>query len=81
MGGAVGILLCNFTVPRLLGRRKYEFRVQPFPDFIGGTPGSTPAAGKKWNCKSGLTSFELEKEKAPPSTAFDVTGPVLNNKY
>ena len=41
MGGAVGILLCNFTVPRLLGRRKYEFRVQPFPDFIGGRPGST----------------------------------------
>ena len=55
--------------------------MQPEPDGTGGTPASTPAPGRKWNCRSGVGTLLSEYQNAPPSAMFDVTGPLLKSLY
>ena len=58
-GVIVGSEDATRTVPRLRGRRKYEFSVAPNPGRSDAMPGSDLAAGRKWNCRSGVVSSVL----------------------
>ena len=80
-GAAVGSAEAMRKVPRLRGRRKYELSVQPYPVRTASIPASTPAAGRKWNWRSGVFSSVFPKENAPPSTRVDVSGPLRKSAY
>src|SRR3954452_20771191 len=80
-GGSAGFDDASVTLPRDLGRVRYELQVAPLPPGTVPAAFSTPAPARKWNWRSGVFSERSLHQNAPASTMLEETGPDRNRRY